>query len=311
MHKVVNVAAAVLMREDGKVLLASRPEGKGWAGWWEFPGGKIESNETPLQALVREIEEEIGVQVIEAYPWLTRTFDYPEKTVKLHFFIVRAWKDLPVGREGQVLSWQNPQMVTVSPTLPANTPVLDALKLPEVYAITNLHELGEVVFFERLVAQLKAGLRLIQIREKELSEIQLADFTSRVMKLAAAYQAKVLVNASVEQVKVMQVDGVHLTSQRLMELTEKPQSMIVGASCHGLAELMQAAKLELDFVVLSPVMRSKTHPETAGMGWSSFASLIRDYPLPVYALGGMRFGYLKQAWTHGAHGIAMMRDVWN
>lgn len=311
MHKVVNVAAAVLMREDGMVLLASRPEGKGWAGWWEFPGGKIESNETPLQALVREIEEEIGVQVIEAYPWLTRTFDYPEKTVKLHFFIVRAWKGLPVGREGQVLSWQNPQMVTVSPTLPANTPVLDALKLPEVYAITNLHELGEVVFFERLVAQLKAGLRLIQIREKELSEMQLADFTSRVMKLAVAYHAKVLVNASVEQVKSMQVDGVHLTSQRLMELTDKPQSMIVGASCHDLAELMQAAKLELDFVVLSPVMLSKTHPETAGMGWSSFASLIRDYPLPVYALGGMRFSDLKQAWAHGAHGIAMMRDVWN
>ena len=89
MPKVVNVAAAVLLREDGMVLLASRPEGKGWAGWWEFPGGKIEEGETSFQALVREIDEELGVQVLEAYPWLTRTFDYPEKTVKLHFFIVR------------------------------------------------------------------------------------------------------------------------------------------------------------------------------------------------------------------------------
>jgi 8-oxo-dGTP diphosphatase len=311
MQKVVNVAAAVLLREDGMVLLARRPEGKGWAGWWEFPGGKIETGETPSEALVREVEEELGVHVLKPYPWLTRTFDYPEKTVKLHFFIVRHWHGVPQGREGQSLSWQDPHTVTVSPTLPANTPILDALKLPDVYAITNLHELGEVVFFERLQRQLETGLRLIQIREKDLSEIELTEFTKHVVKMAAPYQAKVMVNASLGQAIAMEVDGVHLTGERLMQLTEKPRNLMVSASCHEISELSQAAKLGLDFVVLSPVLPTKTHPQATGMGWVSFADMIREYPLPVYALGGMQFSDLEQAWMNGAHGVSMMRKIWN
>ena len=92
------------MREDGMVLLGNRPKGKAWAGWWEFPGGKIEAGEAPIDALQRELDEELGVHATEVYPWLVRTFDYPEKTVKLHFFIVKAWQGEPVGREGQQLS---------------------------------------------------------------------------------------------------------------------------------------------------------------------------------------------------------------
>lgn len=311
MQKVVNVAAAVLRREDGMVLLASRPEGKGWAGWWEFPGGKIEAGETAFQALVREIDEELGVQVLEAYSWLTRTFDYPEKTVKLHFFMVRKWQGSPGGKEGQILSWQNPHAVTVSPTLPANTPILDALKLPDVYAITNQHELGEEVFFERLNEQLKRGLRLIQIREKDLDDVQLSYFTQRILALTSHFQAKVLVNAPLEQVQSMRVDGIHLTSDRLMALDQKPPGLLVSASCHNASELNQAAKLGLDFVVLSPVLPTKSHPQESAMGWEDFSALIEDYPLPVYALGGMRPSHLNQAWTAGAHGVAMLREVWD
>jgi 8-oxo-dGTP diphosphatase len=311
MPKVVNVAAAVLLREDGMVLLASRPEGKGWAGWWEFPGGKIETDETPFQALVREIDEELGVQVLEAYPWLTRTFDYPEKTVKLHFFIVRRWQGSPEGKEGQVLSWESPHAVTVSPTLPANTPILDALKLPDVYAITNQYELGEEVFFARLHQRLEAGLRLIQIREKDLNEVELAGFTQRVLALTVPYQAKVLVNAPLDQVQSMGVDGIHLTSDRLMALDQKPPNLIVSASCHQVSELRHAAKLGLDFVVLSPVLPTKSHPQDSAMGWEAFSNLIQDYPLPVYALGGMNPSHLNQAWRAGAHGVAMLREIWN
>ena len=311
MPKVVNVAAAVLLREDGMVLLASRPEGKGWAGWWEFPGGKIEADETPFQALVREIDEELGVQVLEAYPWLTRTFDYPEKTVKLHFFIVRRWQGSPEGKEGQILSWQNPYAVTVSPTLPANTPILDALQLPDVYAITNQSELGEEVFFARLHQRLKAGLRLIQIREKDLNEVELAGFTQRVLALTVPYQAKVLVNAPLDQVRSMGVDGIHLTSDRLMALDQKPPNLLVSASCHQVSELRHAAKLGLDFVVLSPVLPTKSHPQDSAMGWEAFSNLIEDYPLPVYALGGMNPSHLNQAWRAGAHGVAMLREIWN
>src|SRR5437867_3148263 len=124
--KTIDAAVAVLLRQDGQVLLGQRPEGKPWAGWWEFPGGKIEEGESPYHALQRELEEELGTQAVEASPWLTRSFAYPEKTVKLHFFIVRRWTDEPHGREGQHLVWQSPDNLTVSPMLPANEPILSA-----------------------------------------------------------------------------------------------------------------------------------------------------------------------------------------
>lgn len=120
----MHAAVAVLIDQSGLVLLGNRPKGKAWAGWWEFPGGKIEEGETPFDALQRELYEEIGIHVTEAYPWVVRTFDYPEKTVKLNFFIVKAWQGEPLGKEGQQLSWQASSNLTVEPMLPANTPIL-------------------------------------------------------------------------------------------------------------------------------------------------------------------------------------------
>ena len=89
--KIVEVAAAVLQHPDNSFLLAQRPSDKIWAGYWEFPGGKIEPGETPHHALVRELREELGITVTTAYPWLTRVYTYPHATVRLNFFRVTAW----------------------------------------------------------------------------------------------------------------------------------------------------------------------------------------------------------------------------
>lgn len=309
-NQVVHAAVAVLMREDGMVLLGNRPEGKAWAGWWEFPGGKIEAGEVPVDALQRELDEELGVHATEVYPWLVRTFDYPEKTVKLHFFIVKAWQGEPVGREGQQLSWQNPACLTVEPMLPANTPILSALSLPSVYAISNLQEMGEVPFFKALETQLKSGLRLIQVREKQLHGTDLITFSKKVIAFAHQYGARVMMNASLEDVLSAGADGIHLNSHALMNLLEKPEGLLVAASCHDAEEMAHAAKLNVNFVLLSPVLPTRSHLETQGMGWQAFAKIKEDYPLPVYALGGMRHSELKNAWQAGAHGVAMQRAVW-
>lgn len=307
----VEAAVAVILREDGQVLLGQRPEGKPWAGWWEFPGGKIEAGETPFHALQRELQEELGITAVEAYPWLTRTFDYPERTVKLRFFTVRKWRGEPHGCENQQLSWQPPASVGVGPLLPANEPIMHMLRLPAIYAITNLYEMGEQQFFAALETALDRGLRLIQVREKHLDEQALAIFASRVVELARSCGARVLLNGEISMAEQVGADGVHLSSARLLAMNHRPPAgLLCTASCHNVEELAQAASLGLDFVLLAPVMRTLSHPDTAPLGWAQFGHLLHDYPLPVYALGGLQSADMATAWEHGAHGISMQRAVW-
>lgn len=310
MSEFVNAAVAVILRPDGQVLLAQRPVGKAWAGWWEFPGGKIEEGEPPAFALQREMDEELGVRATDFSRWITRVFSYPERTVKLHFFLVRAWEGEPYGREGQLVSWQSVTHPEVGPLLPANAPVLEALKLPSVYAITNLAEMGEQVFFSALEQALQQGLRLIQVREKQLDETDLADFTLRVIALARPFGAQVLLNGSVALTREVGADGVHLSAAALKTLQEKPQGLLCGASCHNAEELAKAAALNVDYCLLGPVKATRTHPGAPSLGWESFAKLVVDLPMPIYALGGMGQQDKTAAWASGAHGVAMMRAIW-
>ena len=206
--KIIEVSAAVLQRPDGSFLLAQRPADKIWAGYWEFPGGKIEPGETPYHALVRELREELGITVITAYPWITRIFTYPHATVRLHFFRVTEWRGELHPHEGQEFAWQpslsptlsrkrEREQIGVSPILPANAPILRALELPDLYAISNVRELGVEEFLRRLEAALDNGLRLVQLREKHLSRDELRELARRVTALAHAHGARVLLNGDV------------------------------------------------------------------------------------------------------------------
>ena len=306
----VQVAAAVITRDDGRFLLAQRPAGKVYAGYWEFPGGKIESGETPLGALHRELHEELGIDVEHAYPWITRDYDYPHAAVRLRFFRVTGWHGEPHGKEAQSFAWQSAREVSVSPLLPANGPVLRALELPTVYGITNVAAIGAAEFAGRLEAALKNGLRLIQIREKALGRSELRELSVRAIAAARRHGARVLINADAALAIELGADGVHLTSAPLGELVTRPPLKLVGASCHDAPELERAMMLGADFVALGPVLPTASHPGQPGMGWGRFAGLIADYPLPVYALGGMRPEHMARAWQAGAHGVAMMRGAW-
>ena len=324
---ITHAAVGVIQCDNGLVLLGERPVGKPWAGYWEFPGGKVEEGETPKQALRRELREELGIIVTSLNPWLTRSFDYAAKydaigqlesaakTVKLHFFRVTKWEGEPFGMENQTISWQNPEKVTVAPMLPANEPILTALSMPSTYAITNLKELGEKVFFECLRIALDNGLKMIQVREKQLSNEALQSFIGQIMALAAPYKALVLINANashtaINLAKAFKATGIHLNSRDLMQLQSKPVGMLCGASCHNREELAHAEALALDYVMVSPVQATLSHLGAKPLGWDNFTRLIADYALPVYALGGMQVSDLAIAKLHGAHGIAMQRGAW-
>lgn len=310
MAEIVEAAVAVILREDGRVLLGQRPEGKPWSGWWEFPGGKIEAGETPYHALQRELHEEIGIEAEVEHPWITRVFSYPERTVKLRFFMVRRWHREPHGKENQQLSWESPDAVGVSPLLPANAPVLDALCLPTVYAISNVAEMGEPAFLAALEQALNKGLRMVQVREKHLPPSELELLCREVVRLARPHGARVLLNGDIGLARNVGAAGIHLPSAALMAFETKPDGMLCGASCHNRAELVRAADLNLDYVLLAPVQATRTHPDVPPLGWDRFADLVRELPMPVYALGGMAPADLETAWRHGAHGVAMLRGAW-
>jgi 8-oxo-dGTP diphosphatase len=312
MSAVVEVAAAVMLRADGReFLLAQRPEGKVYAGYWEFPGGKVEPGESVRQALIRELQEELGITVTACSPWLTRVFTYPHATVRLNFWRVTAW-DGEIGitapLEHSAVEWQRiGQPASVSPILPANDPILKALALPTTMAITNAEAEGTECQLERLEEALLAGLRLIQVRDKGWPAAQRLWFAEAVTRLARSHGALVVINDDADIARRVGADGLHLSATRLARLTERPDFTWVGASCHTAEEIRQAGEIGLDYALLSPVLPTPTHPEASGLGWAEFGRLAAGNTLPVFALGGMRPAMLNEAQAHGAHGIALMR----
>jgi 8-oxo-dGTP diphosphatase len=307
---IVRVAAAVIERGDGSVLLAQRPPGKPYAGYWEFPGGKLEPGETPAHALVRELHEELGLVVRAASPWLVQEFVYPHAHVELNFFRVRAFDGEPHGHDGQAFAWQDPRAIDVAPLLPANTRVLAALRLPAVYAITCAEDIGEAAFLVRAERGLAGGIRLVQLREKSWPSERRRAFATQLGALAARHGAQVLLNGDSDEACTLGCAGVHWTSAALPAAISRPRDLLVGASCHTHADVMHASALDVDLIVLGPVHATPTHPHAIPLGWNGFAKAILGTRVPVYALGGLQPQDVDIAIAHGAHGIAMRRHAW-
>lgn len=301
---IVDVAVAVIERADGAFLLARRPAGKVYAGWWEFPGGKIEAGEPAADALARELHEELGITVRLAFPWIVRGYRYAHARVRLNFFRVVDWAGEPHPREEQAIAWQRPSAPPVEPMLPANAPVLKSLALPLEYAVTDAMSLGVAESLARLRQRLACGLRLIQVRDRDLPGR--AAFLQEVIALAHAHGAQVTVNSGPDV-----ADGIHYTAAQLRSLAQRGTARLAGASCHTRAELEHAMRLELDFAVLGPVKPTTTHPGAAALGWEKFAQLVHSASIPVYAIGGLLPADLREARLAGAHGLAMIRGAWH
>ncbi|HZN87279.1 MAG TPA: Nudix family hydrolase [Burkholderiales bacterium] len=299
----IEVAAAVIQRADGAFLLARRPAGKAYAGYWEFPGGKVEAGEAAERALVRELHEEIGIDACTAYPWITRVFAYPHATVRLNFFRVTAWKGDPHPKEEQAIAWQHVGAPLAEPMLPANAPVLAALALPHEYAITDAGSSGAGAMLSRIRPRLAQGLKLVQVRDRGLPQRE--EFIATVVRLAHRHGARAMVSGGPAL-----GDGIHFTAAELMRLEERPAGMLAAASCHTAEELRRAMDLELDFAVLGPVKSTPSHPGARPLGWDGFARIARGASIPVYAIGGMQRSDLEAAWRAGAHGVAMISGAW-
>lgn len=309
---VIHVVAAVLKDAQGRVLIAERPTGKPLAGFWEFPGGKLEPGEAAQAALVRELREELGLEVRQARPLLQLSHDYPERRVQLDVWRVTAWSGTPHPHENQALAWVWPDELSAWRLLPADLPIVMALRLPPLMLVTPDPGGDKAAFLRRLERCLEVGVEFVQFRAPSLTADRYAEMAREVIHCCRRAGARVVLNAEPELARVLEADGVHLNSRRLREYANRPleSRLLVGASCHNPNELRMAARCQADYVVLGPVLPTVSHPGAVTLGWKRFSELARGSAVPVYAIGGLSLELLDSAQRQGGYGVTVMRALW-
>ncbi len=307
-----HVAAAVVVDAEGRILIARRPNHVHQGGLWEFPGGKVELGESAYQALVRELHEEVHLDVEHARPLIRIPYDYPDKAVLLDVWRVERFGGDASGREGQPVRWVSREELPQYRFPAANAPIVAAARLPDLYLIT-----GDFADFDdftrRLRRALAVGISLVQLRAPGLKEQAFARLAEVALSVCRMHGARLLLNASPRLAQTLGADGVHLNGERLRACSERPlgPDRWVAASVHDIGELELAQRLGVDFVVFGPIRATATHPAAQPVGWQALKHLTEQAALPVYALGGVGPTDRACAFEHGAQGVAAVRALWD
>lgn len=317
MGKLIHVAVGVIKNSQGQILIAKRADDAHQGGLWEFPGGKVEVGETLQQALVRELNEELAIEVTSCKPLIQIRHDYPDKSVLLDVCIVDDFVGEALGNEGQPIRWVESADLQRYEFPAANRVIVRAIQLPPVMMITGA-ENNLDVFTEKLSTALASGVRLVQLRQPQLNQTQQNEsewlsYFQVTKALTEQAGARLQINSGHSCVESSESGvGLHLSSTRLMALKSRPVPLDIcfGASCHNLLELRQAEAVQADYVVLSPVLATQSHPEAEVLDWDKFAVLVADAKMPVYALGGMSADFVKKAQSCGAQGVAGISSWW-
>ena len=299
----LHVAVGVIKDSEGNVLISLRHKSSHQGGLWEFPGGKVEINESVEQALTRELKEELGISVQVLEPLIKIKHQYPDLNVLLDVWTVTLFSGKPIGCEGQEIKWVSPEQLVKHSFPEANHPIITAARLPNEYAILNGEDVDESLVNLQII--LNKGIKLIQARFKSLSSKEVKKFFKLATPSCEDKGACILVNSAVKSADKVKAEGIHLTSLHLLALRQKPTGYKwVSASCHNQLELQHAEQIGVDFVVLAPVLPTKTHPSVSPLGWDSFKKLTNNVNLPVFALGGMQQTDKPIAQKFGAQGIS-------
>lgn len=315
MKKHLHVAVGVIQNKQGQILIAKRAASAHQGGLWEFPGGKVDAGESLQQALRRELKEELAIEVVHSEPLIQIRHDYPDKSVFLDVHKVTDFVGDAKGNEGQPIIWVEPGNLKSFEFPAANRPIINAINLPNAFAITGGFD-SRADFEKKFTRLVDSGVKLIQLRLNDFSLHQHQEHLEFALKLSAAHTLQLQVNCSAELFQTIPSKpfvGLHLKSHHLTQLAERPvsQEILLGASCHSLAELAQAEKIQVDYVCLSPVKVTGSHPDALPLGWENFSSLVEKINCPVYALGGMQSADLYKAIGCGAQGIASISEWWS
>jgi len=306
---VLDVAAGVIFNKSGQILIAQRPDHLHQGGLWEFPGGKLETGETPRQALDRELQEELDIQVERASPLMTLRHDYPDRRVRLHVWRVERFSGTPQGLQGQPITWVSRSDLPEYEFPAANGPIVTAARLPDRYAIVDGSGEDAEDFLAKIQEHANRGIEMVRLRT---SRLRSADYLALAQQAASVCRERgiaLLVNGPASLAEATGAAGLHLRSDELMALSRRPAGSThwVAASCHDAAQIEHAGRIGVDFVVLGPVLPTATHPEVPPLGWGRFARLVEPARLPVFALGGLSESHMDEARQAGAQGVAGIR----
>lgn len=308
----VHVAVGVIQDASGSILVAKRGAHQHLANKWEFPGGKVEPGESVLSALKRELCEELGIEARLAEPLIQIPFHYPDKKVLLDVWVVKSFAGEARGREGQQIAWVESGQLGQLDFPQANKPIVLAIFLPTVIAISGeFSDLQDCISKSRRA--IESGAQAIMLRTKGDASLSSAAVKT-VREFLYDRNAELILHSSVLQSLGQQdVDclALHLESKFLLEQFERPKGCrLLGASCHSRRELELAVQLGCDYVSLSPVKPTLSHPQAETIGWDAFRTLVADCPIPVYALGGLSFLDLSKARSYGAQGVVCLSSLW-
>lgn len=320
LDEVVHVVAGLVRhpRNSAKFLITQRKKGQHLEDFWEFPGGKIETAESRFKALQRELDEEIGIQVISALPYQSVLHRYPDKHILLDVWEVTGYRGKVRGLEGQSTRWLTLDNVDRYEFPDADLPVLTALNLPQKLLITpdmpEQHEDAFIAQFESLMSA--HPYPLVQFRSHHLSDKNYARVAERLRAVCEPYRADVIINRSTLKSLQSRIfkkfKRRHLNSLVLQALPENSfsEEIILSASCHDELELRKAQQLGCQFALLSMVRDTPSHPGRHGKGWFRIKQIISKTSLPVYALGGVNRRDFCAARFQGAIGVAGITDFW-
>ncbi len=332
------IAIGVIFRRN-QILISKRASGVHMPELWEFPGGKVKAGEESFQALYRELNEELGIRIQHAEPLICIPYVYEEPDKEPVRLLLDVWyvpnfTGRPAAKEKQPLRWVNIEQLELFPFPAANKNIIAAILLPDVYLITPDLELAteeaRKQYLDRLRSLCQHGVSLLQIRFKNSRMlVEYPQFIDELIAVSRAWQARVQLNSQTLLLlrertpdvyqKILQTAaqdtkiGIHYTCEHLYQADTVADLQLKGyrsASCHQFQDIEQANRLQLDFINISAVRKTTSHPQAEPLGWEGFRDLCQYAQMPVYALGGMNQEHLQQARTAGAQGYAAISALW-
>ena len=301
--KIIKAVVGVLRNKQGQILIAERRGDQFMSGYWELPGGKIEVGESNIDAIIRELNEELGINVLDASLHQTMTHKYSDRIVKLYIYNIGKYTNTPSGIEGQNIAWCEINNLTNYKLLPTMKAFIDSITLPNKYWITPSSNHTSDKWLDKFEQKLSSDISLIQLRSKEDLD---SDFIQELHNKCQQNNINLLLNTPNKTFNENYCDGWHITTGEMLKLTSRPcaKDKLLGASTHDLDEALKAQEIGADFIVISPVQATQTHPDTIPLGWDAAKEVVDKLNIPVYFLGGMGLEDLDKTLEIGAQGIA-------